>query len=170
MCAICQKALCHDCVALDAPRLICRSCLEQRAVRGFEYRSAAEIGGWPLIHVCLGADAITGRPKIARGIVAIGNIAVGVVAIAGLACGLVTTGGVSIGLLAAFGGLALGLGLSVGGLAIGAIAVGGAAVGFVYAIGGAAFAPAIIDGRRCDLEVVEFVRRWLGSTVFPSCR
>ncbi|OLC62723.1 MAG: hypothetical protein AUH76_07780 [Candidatus Rokubacteria bacterium 13_1_40CM_4_67_11] len=92
-------------------------------------------------------------------------------AIAGLACGLVTVGGASFGLLFALGGAAVGLGMSVGGLAIGSIALGGAAIGFVYAIGGAAFAPAIIDGRRCDPAVADFVRQWLGSRFLPpNCR
>ena len=170
LCAACQKAVCRDCVGLDAPRLVCRSCLERRAVVGFEYRSSASIGSWPLIHICAGIDTVTMRPRVARGVVAIGNIAVGGIAVAGLACGLVTVGGLSCGLLVALGGAAVGLGLSVGGLAIGSIAVGGAAIGFVYAIGGAAFGPAVIDGRQCDAAAVEFVRRWLGGVVPPNCR
>jgi hypothetical protein len=171
LCAACQKAVCRDCVGRDTPRVICRTCLEQRAVVGFEYRSGASIGSWPLIHVCLGIDPVTMRPRVARGIVAIGNIAVGGIAIAGLSCGLVTVGGLSCGLLVALGGAAVGLGLSVGGLAVGSIAIGGAAIGFVYAIGGAAFAPAIIDGRRCDADAIDFVRRWLGASILPpNCR
>jgi hypothetical protein len=170
LCAACQKAVCRDCVGLDTPRLVCRSCLERRAVAGFEYRSSASIGSWPLIHICVGIDPVTMRPRVARGVVAIGNIAVGGIAVAGLACGLVTVGGLSCGLLVALGGAAVGLGLSVGGLAIGSIAVGGAAVGFVYAIGGAAFGPAVIDGRQCDAAAVDFVGRWLGGVVPPNCR
>jgi hypothetical protein len=171
LCAVCQKAVCRQCVGLDTPRLICRACLEGRAVLGFEYRSRSSVGGWPLIHVCMGIDPRTLRPRIAKGVVAIGNIAVGGIAIGGLACGLVTVGGASLGLLLALGGAAVGIGVSVGGLAVGAIAVGGAAVGFVYAIGGGAVGPAIIDGRRCDPAALEFVRRWLGSAGFiPSCR
>ena len=171
LCAACQKAVCRECVGRDAPRLICRMCVEQRTVVGFEYRSSASIGSWPLIHICAGMDPVTMRPRVARGVVAIGNIAVGGIAIAGLSCGLVTVGGLSCGLLAALGGLAVGLGLSVGGLAIGSIAIGGAAVGFVYAIGGAAFGPAIIDGRRCDPAAIDFVRRWLSAGIVPpNCR
>jgi len=136
---------------------------------GYEYRSSTTIGGWPLIHVCAGIDPVTMRPRIAKGVVAIGNIAVGVLAIGGLACGLFTLGGASIGLLLAVGGAAVGLGVSVGGFAVGSIAIGGAAVGFVYAIGGGAFGPAVIDGRRCDEAARELVRRWLG--VVPlNCR
>lgn len=171
LCAVCQKACCRECVGRDTPRLVCRTCLEGRAVLGFEYRSGASLGSWPLIHICVGVDPVTMRPRVAKGIVAIGNLAVGVVAIAGLACGLVSVGGLSAGLLFALGGAAVGLGLSVGGLAVGSIAIGGAAIGFVYAIGGAAFAPAIIDGRRCDQVVLDFVRQWGGSGVLPPyCR
>jgi hypothetical protein len=138
---------------------------------GYEYKSSLTIGGWPLVHVCAGIDPDTMRPRIAKGVIAIGNIAVGVLAIGGLACGLFTVGGASIGLLAAVGGAALSLGLSVGGFAIGSIAVGGAAIGFVYAIGSVAAGPAVIDVMRCDTAVLEAGRRWLGSmTRPPSCR
>ena len=171
ICAVCQKAVCRACVGADAPRIVCRACLEQRAVFGFEYRSAAAIGGWPLIHICLGMDPVTMRPKVARGVVAIGNVAVGAIAIAGLACGLVTIGGASVGLVFSLGGLAAGLGFSVGGLAIGSVALGGLAIGFVHGIGGAAFGPSIIDARRCDRATLEFVRRWLSSGILPpNCR
>jgi hypothetical protein len=146
-------------------------CVGRRAVLGFEYRSRASIGNWPLIHICAGADPTTMRPKVAKGVIAIGNVAVGAVAVAGLACGLVTVGGASFGLLFALGGAAIGLGLSVGGLAVGSIAVGGAAIGFVYAVGGGAFGPAIIDGQQCDPAAVDFVRQWLGPRVLPPhCR
>jgi hypothetical protein len=83
----------------------------------------------------------------------------------------VTIGGASLGLLFALGGAAVGLGLSVGGLAVGSVVLGGAAIGFVHAIGGGAFAPSIIDGQRCDVDTVDFVRRWVGSGFLPpNCR
>ena len=170
LCGVCQKALCRECVGRDAPRLVCRSCVEQRTVLGFEYRSGIAIGDWPLVHVCLGVDPITMRPRVARGIIAIGNIAVGGVAIAGLACGLITVGGLSLGLLFALGGAAIGAGLSMGGVAVGSVAIGGAAIGFVHAIGGAAFGPSIIDGQRCDQSAVDFLRQWLGDRLPPTCR
>jgi hypothetical protein len=170
-CVFCQKAVCHECVGKDSPRLLCRNCIQQSTILGFEYRSTASIAGWPLIHICAGVDPATMRPRVAKGIIAIGNIAVGVVAIAGLAGGLVTVGGLSLGLVFALGGAALGFGLSIGGLAVGSLAVGGAAIGFSYAIGGAAFGRAIIDGQRCDPAVLDFVRQYLGSAVLPpACR
>src|SRR2546429_600883 len=148
LCAACQKAVCRECVGRDTPRLLCRTCIQQRAVLGFEYRSRTSLGGWPLIHICLGVDPATMRPRVAKGIVAIGNVAVGGVAIAGLACGLVTVGGASFGLLFALGGAAVGLGMSVGGLAVGAIGLGGGGVGVGLALGGAGFGPAVSDGTR----------------------
>ena len=171
LCAACQKAVCRECVGREVPRLICRTCVHERAVLGFEYRSSISVAGWPLIHICTGVDPVTMRPRVARGIVAIGNVAVGVVAIAGLACGIVSIGGASFGLLFALGGAALGLGLSVGGLAVGSIAVGGGAIGFLYAFGGGAFGPAIIDGRQCDPAAADVLRDWFGPRVLPPhCR
>lgn len=170
-CSVCQKAMCHECVGRESPRLVCKACVERGTVLGYEYKSSTTIGGWPLVHVCMGMDASTLRPKVARGVIAIGNMAVGGVAIGGLAFGLVTVGGLSIGLACAFGGAALGLGLSVGGFAVGSIAVGGAAVGFMYAIGGGAFGPAVIDGRHCDAAAREFILRWVGpSSLPPRCQ
>jgi hypothetical protein len=134
---------------------------------GYEYRSRAAIGGWPLLHVSVGLDPATLRPRVARGIVAIGNVAVGAVAIAGVACGLVTLAGVSAGLLFAFGGVALGLGLSIGGIAVGSIALGGVAAGLWYAVGGVAFGQATIDARGCDQLALDFARRWLGAAKLP---
>jgi hypothetical protein len=171
LCAVCQKAICRQCVGRDAPRLVCGACMERGVVLGFEYVSSFTLGRWPLIHVCMGVDPTTMRPKVAKGVIAVGNIAVGGLAIGGIACGLLAVGGASLGILFALGGAALGLGLSIGGLAVGSVAVGGAALGFAYAIGGGAIGPAIIDGRRCDEAARLFVVRWLGPSMLPpSCR
>lgn len=171
LCGVCQRAVCRDCVGLDSPRVVCRTCLERRNVFGYEYRSSASVGGLPLIHICMAVDPVTMQPRVAKGVIAIGNIAIGGIAIAGLSCGLITIGGVSCGALAALGGLALGLGFSVGGLAIGSVAIGGAAIGFQYALGGSAFGNAIIDARRCDQAALEFFRQWLGPIRLPpTCR
>jgi hypothetical protein len=138
---------------------------------GFDYKSSITVGGWPLVHVCAGIDPDTMRPRIAKGVIAIGNISIGIVAIGGLACGLITVGGASLGLLLAIGGAALGAGLSIGGLAVGSIAIGGAAIGFQYAIGGVAIAPAALDSMRCDEALLDAARRWIGPIRTPTnCR
>src|SRR4029079_2665213 len=58
-----------------------------RAAFGFEYRSRATLFGLPLLHVASGPDPATGRRRVAKGIIALGDIACGVVAIGGVACG-----------------------------------------------------------------------------------
>ena len=170
LCVVCQKAVCRECVGSAAPRVVCRTCLQQRSIFGYEYRSRMSIGGWPLVHICTGIDPATMRPRIARGVVAIGNLAIGGLAIAGLSFGLVTFGGASFGLLFALGGMSIGLGLSLGGVAIGSIAIGGIAVGLMYALGGLPFGPAVIGPRECDPAALEFFKQWFGSVVPPRCR
>ena len=109
----------------------------------FEYRSKEEINGWPLVHINLGADPETGRPMVAKGVIAIGNIAFGIVSIGVAAVGLVT--------LAVFG---LGL-VSLGSIAIGLVALGAVALGYEFALGAAVLsAEAAIGAIGLDLHVV----------------
>jgi tRNA A-37 threonylcarbamoyl transferase component Bud32 len=114
---------------------------------GYEYKSKTTVFGWPVVHIATGMDPMTGRKRIAKGIIAIGDIALGIFAFGGCAfgglafggfsLGLFSIGGMAIGLLVAFGGGAIGA-LAVGGGALGLIAVGGGAVGY-YATGGGAY-------------------------------
>ena len=99
----------------------------------YEYISPIKVFGLPLIHVRLGYG-----PRLAKGIIAIGNCAVGVVALGSCSLGLLSFGGLSLGLLFALGGVSFGL-AALGGLAVGGFAVGGCAVGQWLAIGGGAF-------------------------------
>ena len=99
----------------------------------YEYVSPVKVFGLPLVHIRLGYG-----PRLAKGIIAIGNCAVGVVAIGGCSLGLLSFGGVSLGLLLALGGVSLGM-FALGGLAVGGFAIGGCAVGQWLAFGGGAF-------------------------------
>lgn len=99
----------------------------------YEYISPVKVFGLPLIHVRWGYG-----PRLAKGIIAIGNCAIGVVAAGGCSLGIISLGGVSLGLLLALGGVGLGL-FALGGLALGGFAIGGCAVGQWLAIGGGAF-------------------------------
>ncbi len=128
--------------------------------RGFyEFRSKRTLLGWPLVHVVRGRDPATGRLKVAKGWIAVGDgVAVGGVAVGGaMAIGGVSVGGaLSIGLLAiggalgaglfALGGVTMGLAVAVGGVAISAgLAIGGVAVG-TFAIGGATLGKHTLGG------------------------
>ena len=104
---------------------------------GYDYRSKAAIFGIPLLAISKGYDPTTGRKRVAKGIIAIGDVAFGLLAIGGVAFGGMTLGGLSVGLLS-LGGLSLGLLLAIGGCAIGTFAFGGLALG-LYPLGGGAF-------------------------------
>ena len=104
---------------------------------GYDYRSKWTLLGLPLLAMSKGYDPATGRKRVAKGWVAVGDVAVGVVAVGGAAFGVVCVGGLSVGVVS-LGGLAVGLVLAVGGAAVGTVAVGGAAVG-LWAAGGGAF-------------------------------
>lgn len=102
-----------------------------RKTREYEYKSRLKIGNLPLVHINFGYGK-----KVAKGIIAIGNIAIGVLSLGGLSLGVLSLGGIGMGLLS-IGGLAIG-GLCFGGLAIGIYACGGLAIGQTLAIGGKA--------------------------------
>jgi len=100
---------------------------------GYEYRSSRTLYGLPLVHIAYGPSPAGGF-RVAKGIIAIGNIAVGVFAIGGLAAGVFAISGIGLGLIC-LAGVAFGILLGLGGIATGYIAIGGMAIG-VYAIGG----------------------------------
>jgi hypothetical protein len=127
---------------------------------GYEYRSQLELWGWPLVHIAQGIDPNTGLPRVARGIVALGNVAIGVVAIGGLAGGGFAIGGLGLGLFA-FGGVAVGGWLAVGGIALALyLAAGGLAISTLYAVGGLALAPHSIGPMGADPELVRLIEKW----------
>jgi tRNA A-37 threonylcarbamoyl transferase component Bud32 len=138
---------------------------------GYEYRSRASLFGLPLVHIATGIDPRTGRKRVAKGIIAYGDVAIGVlaiggvafggIAIGGVAVGLVSLGGLAIGLLAAFGGFAFG-GFTYGGGAVGLIAIGGAAVGY-YAYGGGAWGIHGYGGNVQDPAAEAFFEPWVGT-------
>jgi hypothetical protein len=123
---------------------------------GYEYKSDRTILGMPLVHVAQGLDPATGRPRVARGFVAIGNIAIGVFALGGIALGGVALGGFSLGLLA-LGGMALGVLLGAGGMAVGCVALGGMAVGY-YALGGMALGVHALGGNVQDPALLKILQ------------
>ena len=134
---------------------------------GFNYRSKLSLFGLPLIHIASGFDPETRQKRIAKGIIAIGDIAVGGLAIGGISLGILTLGGLALGALAV-GGLAIG-GVAVGGAAVGYLAVGGAAIGY-YAIGGGAFGKHTLGPLNQDPELLKFFTEQLGIDISKFTR
>jgi serine/threonine-protein kinase len=129
---------------------------------GFEYRSRRTLWGLPLLHFATGWDPASGRKRIAKGVIAVGEIAAGVVALGVIACGGLAVGGCALGLLA-IGGAAFGVPLALGGFAVGVVAAGGGAVGY-YALGGWARGLHSLSNSVHDPAAAEFFRRWFGFT------
>ena len=125
----------------------------------YEYRSQREFFGWPLLHVAKGINPETGLPRVAKGVVAVGNISIGLIACGGFAVGGLAFGGMSLGVLA-LGGMAAGV-AAFGGIAVALhLAVGGMALSLGYAIGGLALAPHTISGAGADPEFVKQIEAW----------
>src|SRR5436190_4573597 len=143
---------------------------------GYEYRSKAQLFGLPLVHIAMGVDLRTGKKRVAKGIIAIGDIAKGIFAFGGLSMGVVSFGGLSLGLIS-IGGLALGafslggcaiaLVLAYGGFAMGPIALGGMAIGY-YAVGGSAWGHYVASGRNRSPEAVQLFNNMRGAWRFLS--
>jgi len=107
------------------------------------YRSRQTLFGLPLVHVAWGIHPATGRPRVAKGIVAVGPVAYGVIAVGFSAwglfpCGLVAGGFGPVGLfavgfwtvgLAAAGFQAVGLLALASWHPVGLVAVGPSAMG-----------------------------------------
>jgi len=97
---------------------------------GYEYRSKTTVWGLPLLDVALGVDPITGRKRVAKGVIAIGEVAEGVIAFGGMASlGVIACGGIGIGVV------------SVSALALGVVAVGGGAIALLGSEGAFSLAP-----------------------------
>ena len=129
----------------DPPLISMRGCARRGRDRtGREWKSRSQFLGHPVVHVAWGFDPKTGKKRVARGLIAIGDIAIGGLAIGGVAVGLFSLGGFAVG-VTAFGGAAVGLQLAGGGASVGGFAIGGAAAGLV-AMGGAAAGAIALGG------------------------
>jgi len=97
--------------------------------RGFEWRTTAEILGWPLIHIAAGRDPATGKLLVAKGVIAIGQFGIGLITIAQFGIGILFGFGQFTGGVLAIGQFALGIYFGLGQFASGATAIGQFAVG-----------------------------------------
>ncbi|NLH99135.1 MAG: zinc ribbon domain-containing protein [Chthonomonadales bacterium] len=104
---------------------------------GYEYRSRAQIRGWPLVHIAFGRDQ-NGKRRVARGVIAIGQFGVGAITIAQFGVGLVFGFGQFVVAPLAIGQFALGL-LAAGQFGIGVLAGAGQIATGLFAAGMKAF-------------------------------
>lgn len=127
---------CRQCAEpVDAELAVCPHCAAPRPGlpewhgAGFEWRMRMLWMGFPVVHVAFGHGA-DGSPRVARGLIAVGQRAVGGVAVGIVAAGFVAVGVVSVGVFSlgvvAVAGLA-----AVGVNALAPVAIGVVAAGYV---------------------------------------
>src|ERR1700733_4769256 len=124
-----------------------------------EFKSHAEIFGFPLIHYTRGKSPETGGRVVAIGVIASGRYAVGIVAIGQLSFGVVAVGQLGLGLLLGLGQATTGI-IAIGQLAIAALfGFGQLATGFVavgqfglghYVLAQQGFGAHVWDMARCS--------------------
>jgi len=100
-----------------------------RQYRGFEWRTEAEIFGWPIVHVAIGRDSVTGKLLIARGVIAVGQFGVGLITVAQVGVGLLFGFGQCVAGFICIGQFALGALFGLGQFATGQTAIGQFALG-----------------------------------------
>ncbi len=127
---------------------------------GYEYRSEAEILGWPVIHIAFGKDAETGKVIVAKGIIAIGQFGVGLITFAQVGVGLLFGFGQCVAGIVAIGQVAIGIYFGMGQLATGLTAIGQFALGR-YILAQIGFGQYVWFPDRSDPEAVEhFTNLW----------
>lgn len=120
---------CPDCGALNSVDNLARAW--RRIDSGFEWRSRAEIFGYPLIHVAIGRK--DGRRRVARGVIAIGQFGIGLITIAQFGVGLLFGFGQFMLGTTAVAQVAITLLFGAGQAATGYVAIGQLALGY-YAL------------------------------------
>jgi len=121
---------CPNCSEPLPPRYaVCPHCGARKFIaHGYEWKSRGTWMGEPLIHIAFGCEP-TGRPRTARGMIAIGQRAIGGIAIGIVAAGFLAVGVVAAGVLS-IGVVAIGLAVACGVNAVGTIAIGVVAAGW----------------------------------------
>ena len=102
-----EGTVCRVCGAgVKAADLRCPACGAPRPGQktfhgeGFEWRTQGSWLGVPIVHIAFGMDE-SGRARVAKGVVAIGQRAVGGIAVGIVATGFLAIGVVSVGLFSA---------------------------------------------------------------------
>ena len=134
---------------------------------GYDYQSRKTRLGLPLIHLATGVDLKTGKPRRAKGVIAIGDRATGIVAIGvfpfgALAIGAFPFGAIAVGLVA-LGGGGIGLAAAFGAFALAPVALGAFSVGY-FASGVRSFGVHAAAGNAQDQAAVDLFPKLRGSS------
>jgi len=113
---------------------------------GYEWRSKAEIAGWPLVHIAIGRSKETGKLLVARGIIAIGQFAIGLIVIAQF----------GLGILFGFGQFVTGL-LAIGQFAFGSLVIAQFGIGY-YVLAQVGMGNFVWATNRSDPAAVEYFK------------
>jgi uncharacterized membrane protein (DUF485 family) len=124
---------------------------------GYEWRSRQEMFGLPLVHVAIGWNPETGKLRIAKGVVAVGQFGIGFITIAQFGFGLVFGFGQFLAAPVAVAQFALGLFFGLGQFATGYIAIGQLAAG-VYVLAQQGFGEHVWSAKISDPAALEFFR------------
>jgi hypothetical protein len=119
-----------DCPSCGAPLILGDqlSGIRRRPNVGFEYKTKAEIRGWPLVHVAFGRDE-HGRLRVAKGIIAVGQFGIGLITFAQIGLGVLFGFGQLVGGLYAIGQVAPAVFFGIGQFTTGHVAIGQFAIG-----------------------------------------
>ncbi len=121
---------------------------------GFEWKSAATVYGYPLIHIAFGRDK-NRKVKVAKGVIAIGQFGIGLITFAQFGVGILFgLGQFMVGLTAIAQVAITGL-FGIGQIATGYVAIGQLALGY-YALCQLGLAKFILTADHKDPEAVRF--------------
>lgn len=124
---------------------------------GIDWRTEAEMFGYPVVHVAFGRDA-SGRLRVARGIIAVGQFAIGAFTFAQFGIGIIFGFGQFIFGLTAAAQVAVSVLFGVGQFATGYVAVGQVVLAY-YGLAQVGLAQYLWTPENKDPEAVEFFLR-----------
>jgi hypothetical protein len=128
---------------------------------GFEWRTGLEYYGYPLLCVAFGRDQ-TGRMRVAKGWIAVGQFAIGLITFAQVGIGLLFGFGQCIFGITAVAQAAITLLFGAGQIATGYVAIGQLAMGY-YVIAQVGLGMHVWMPGHADPAAVEFFRQlWQG--------
>ena len=131
--------------------------ITRRFLRGYEWKSKAELFGWPLIHIAVGRNKETGKLLVAKGIIAIGQFGIGVITIAQFGIGILFGLGQFVGGILAIGQFALGIYFGLGQFATGITAIGQIAFG-MYVRAHTGYGKYVWSTKVKDPQAIEYFR------------